>query len=571
MATMLDDNQRKAIYLPFNESVIVEAPPGHGKTFVMARRIEFLIEAGFIKPPKKILGLTFTNAAAGEMLDDIKARVDEKHLDLIRVMTFHSLCYKILRAYGNLLGFNRNFKILSEVEQEKTLQGASKTLSLPYDESQFSYWHKERHLKNNPGYTSQYSNIASRIYEEYVRELGSDKVDYDNLLLRTIALFETYPAVLDTYRSLFKYILVDEFQDTNPLQFKLLKLLVQGSDVGKTEGLSATPVFILADEAQAIYKFQAATPENIGLAKATFNCSEIELNVNHRINSESILSFTGALRGKNNKPSLSKVSVSICANPVDEANLVLDRIVSFKGDLHDVGVIAQTQYLLLAFRTLLDERKIPYVFVPDFSAKAIEKRHENIFEKISLLYQEKNFTGTLSTRIRQIYAENLNGETEDDVLKALLSLASSFDARNRQLPFAEKALQFYNDIFVQLNWGNLLRKRVRNKIFLSTIHGVKGLQFSQVHILRLVCFEHIHRNVCWPCGWGKNIKTISSQLDDAHKTLYVGATRAQDILYLYSVQKSNEDKIRKIVCLLSPYKEFLDIQGSLQFCGSLTP
>ena len=104
---MLDNNQRKAVYLPYTESAIIEAPPGHGKTFVMARRIEFLLQSGYIKPPKKILGLTFTNAAAGEMLDDIKLRINGKHLDLIKVMTFHSFCYKILRAYGNLLGYDR--------------------------------------------------------------------------------------------------------------------------------------------------------------------------------------------------------------------------------------------------------------------------------------------------------------------------------------------------------------------------------------------------------------------------------------------------------------------------------
>ncbi len=181
---------------------------------------------------------------------------------------------------------------------------------------------------------------------------------------------------------------------------------------------------------------------------------------------------------------------------------------------------------------------------------------------------EKNFGGTLSTRIRQIYAENEQSENDDEVLKALLTLASNFDTQTRRLPFSEKALLFYNDIFVQLNWGNLLRKTVRDKVFLSTIHGVKGLQFNQVHILGLSCFEHIHRDVCWNCSWGKNIKSFPAQLDDAHKTFYVGATRAQENLYLYSTQKTSKDKIRKIVCLLYPYKNYLEIQGSAQFCGN---
>jgi superfamily I DNA/RNA helicase len=153
-------------------------------------------------------------------------------------------------------------------------------------------------------------------------------------------------------------------------------------------------------------------------------------------------------------------------------------------------------------------------------------------------------------------------------LKALLILASNFDAQARSLPFSEKALQFYNDIFVQLNWGNLLRKTVKNKIFLSTIHGVKGLQFAHVHILGLSCFEQIYSQVCMACNWGRNIRNILTPLDDAHKTLYVGSTRPQEKLYLYSTQKTNQGKMRKVVCLLTPYKDYLEIQGSPQFCGN---
>ena len=565
---MLDDKQRKAVYLPFKESAIIEAPPGHGKTFVMARRIGLLIESGYIKSPKKILGLTFTNAAAGEMLDDIKSKINEKHFELVKVMTFHSFCYKILRAYGNLLGLDRNFRIISEIEQAKVLHEVTKKLSLQFDESNFSDWRKEVLLKNNPDYTSQYSDAAIKIYREYINELGNDKVDYDNLLLKTIDLFEKYPAVLDVYRSLFQYILVDEFQDTNPLQFKFLLFLVFGGKLSKVDGDTVVPVFILADEAQAIYRFQAATLENIRSAKKLFNCTEIELDINYRSNSESIVNLTRAMRDGKVTTLPSKVKLSINANPNEEAKLVLSRINGYKGCLHDIGVIAQTQYILGAVRSLFDQNHTPYVFIPDFSAKTIEKKYENIFGQISSLSKEKNFGGTLSTRIRQIYAENEQSENDDEVLKALLTLASNFDTQTRHLPFFEKALLFYNDIFLQLNWGNLLRKTVRDKIFLSTIHGVKGLQFNQVHILGLSCFEHIHRDVCWDCGWGKNIKSFPVQLDDAHKTLYVGATRAQEDLYLYSTQKTSQDKIRKIVCLLSPYRDYLEIQGSLQFCGN---
>lgn len=564
---MLDKNQGKAVYLPFEESVIVEAPPGHGKTFVMAKRIEFLIESGYIKPPSKILGLTFTNAAAGEMLDDIKSRLRGKHLDLIKVMTFHSLCYKILRAYGNLLGLDRNFQIISELEQTKYLQRVSTRLALQLDENKFSAWRKERYLKANPKYADPYSDIASRIYIEYLGELGNTKIDYDNLLLRSIELFDNFPIVLESYRSVFRYVLVDEFQDTNPLQFKLLLLLIFGGKLSKTEGEIAAPVFILADEAQAIYRFQAATPENIEVAKKTFSCIEIKLDVNHRSNSESIINLTTAMRGIKIQIQKEKVNLSVSLNPSEEAKLVIKRITAYQGKLHDISVIAQNQYILEMVQKNLQKDGIPFVFIPDFSAKAIGKRYEKVFGAMSLLHLEKKFNGKLSTKIRQIYLENNESETKDDVLNALMVLASKFDDETKSLSFSERALQFYNDIFVQLNWGNILRKTVRNKIFLSTIHGVKGLQFAHVHILGLSCFEHIYSKVCIDCNWGKNTQGNRMPVDDSCKTLYVGSTRAQEKLYLYSTQRSNRDKERKIVCILAPYKDYLEIQGVAHFCG----
>ena len=564
--TMLDENQRKAIFLPFGESAIVEAPPGHGKTFVMARRIEFLIESGYIKSPKKILGLTFTNAAAGEMLDDIKSTVSVNFLDMIQVMTFHSLCYKILRAYGNLIGVDRNFQIISELDQAGYLQQAADQLGLPLDKREFSNWRNEAHRKDNPKYTSQYSDIASRIYGKYINDLGNAKIDYDNLLLKTIELFETFPIVLGVYQSVFRYILVDEFQDTNPLQFKFLLLLVFGSSLSKTEGGVTTPVFILADEAQAIYRFQAATPENIEKAKKEFSCTEIKLDVNHRSNSESVLNLTQAMRDDGVRALPAKTELVISANPSEEAVIVIGRIRAYQGSLHDIGVIAQNQYVLEVIRDSLDRERIPYIFIPDFSARAIESKHNEIFSAVRLFPTEINFNGKISTRIRQVCSQN--EIVEDDVLKALINLASNFDSKERMLPFKERALKFYNDIFVQLNWGNLLRKTVRDKVFLSTIHGVKGLQFAHVHILGLSNFEHIYSRDCYACSFGRNIETIRFSVDDSIKTLYVASTRAKDALYLYSTRQNSRGARRNVVCILAQYIDYLNILGEAQFCGN---
>ncbi len=569
-ANILDSEQRLAVYFPPDRSVIVEAPPGHGKTFVMARRIEHLIQSGYIKEPQKILGLTFTNAAAGEMQDDIKTQTKVENLDLIRVMTFHSLGYKILRAYGNLIGLNRDFKIVGEIDRDNIIKSIANRLKSKITEQQFSEWTREKFLKNHPDYKSSTNDAEMQLlYQEYIKELGCARLDYDHLLIGVVNLFKRYRNVLEIYRSTFRYILVDEFQDTNPLQFSVLLVLALGHDGEEISmKLPPAPVFILADEQQAIYRFQGATPENIILAKKTFQCTEITLATNHRSSNESILRITQKLRGIDVQPASSKVKLTVLPSPKEESLIISERIKSFQGNLHDICVIAQNEYRLIPIRKLLEELKTPYVFVPDFRSKSIQRKYENIFTAISLLPDQRSFHGKLATRIHDIYKSFGVEENQDEVLRALLTLAVTFDNRGERAIFSERARQFYNDIFLQIHWGNLLRKTVRNKIFLSTIHGVKGLQFPQVHLCGLSCFEHIHSSICYDqCSFGKNKLSLRDAIDDSAKTLYVGISRAQDELYLYSTEKNEYGKKRKIICILAPYSAFFDITGNAQFCG----
>jgi superfamily I DNA/RNA helicase len=563
--TVLDPLQRLAVFFDPDKSVIVEAPPGHGKTFVMARRIQYLIQSGWIKPPRKILGLTFSNVAASEMQDEIKARTQGGDLDLIRVMTFHSFGYKVLRAYGNLIRLDRNFQVIGEIDRSKIFQVVSARIDSKITEKQFLEWITETLIKESAQWKPLISMTeAEFLYQDYLEELGPTRLDYDSLLLKLLELFNKHPKIREIYRSVFKYILVDEFQDTNPLQFRVLDSLVFGN---LEKDASRTPVFILADKEQAIYRFQGASLENIELAKNKFQCHEIVLDTNYRSNAEEILSFTKGLRDTNAKPSDKKVPFTISQTPSAEAQLIFDRISTYHGALDNTCVIAQSEYLLVEIRKLLDLKKIPYVFVPDFRSKSILRKYASIFSAISNLPNAENYDGKLSSKIRQIYASAGSSDANDDVLKALLQLAVKFDTRGEKATFSERARQFYNDIFIQVNWGALLRKTVKNKIFLSTIHGVKGLQFSQVHLCGLSCFEHIHHTTCIPCSWGRNKNSVEDSLDDAAKTLYVGTSRAQNELFLYSTSRSARGTSRKVLCLLKPYVDFLDISGKAVFCG----
>ena len=572
----LDEYQKIAIYYPAPRSVIVEAPPGHGKTFVMARRIEYILQSGYIRSPNRILGLTFTNAASSEMLSDIRLHLNSEQQSLIQVMTFHSFCYKILRAYGNVIGINRDFMIIGELQQQRFLNTIIEKYIDPLPSPDLSQaileayreWIKEKILRNNAQYVhpSHQQEIAE-LHTQYVKNLNPDQIDYNHLLVKTIGLFTENPTILEFYRSVFRHIIVDEFQDTNPLQFALLSLMVS-EDNGHPSALPSVPVYILADREQAIYCFQGATPENIEKAKKEFKSAELELHINYRSTSKKLIAIADKLRGKEIKPGDKKTNLTISMNPQEEAQRICDQIQEYQGAKHELCVIAQNHYLLSDIRDSFDACEIPYIFVPDFRAKAIENKYGSAFGAISRLADEKNSTAKLTSRIRQVYKDEKLNWHEDDVLSALLDLAANFEQTVLRRPLCEKARLFYNDIFIEIHWGKLLRKRVRNKVFLSTIHGVKGLQFAQVHLCGLVNYGHIHSSICYPCYFGKNLQSYQHQLNqEPATTLYVGVSRAQDELFLYAVQNAANGKKRSPICLLANIQSHLNISTQVRFCG----
>jgi superfamily I DNA/RNA helicase len=572
---ILDEYQRTAIYWPPTKSVIIKAPPGHGKTFVMARRIEYILQSGFIRTPQKILGLTFTNAAAGEMMDDIRIQLSLTQQSLVRVMTFHSFCYKVLHAYGNLIGLDRNFVILGELQQQKILGSIFSTIiGVPPDadavkKCQEAYQElvKEKLLKMNPDYTHPtQQQILDQAIIEYDKKMGSNLVDYNHLLKKTIVLFETTPEILVWYRSTFRYILVDEFQDTNPLQLKLLSLLVNG-DYSHPSTLPNSHVFILTDPEQAIFRFQGATPENIEIAKDKFKCEEMSLHVNYRTNNPKIIALTKRMRKEPYTEPAEKIPFFISQSPKEEAQLILTKIKQHPGALHDICVIAQSSYNFEELKSVFEEQSIPFVFVPDYKAKSVEMKYGAIFDSIGQIVVAKNSNGKLTSKLLKIFEDGFQDWRKDEVLIALFDLAMNFERSVTGNSLSEKARQFYNDIFIEINWGNLLRKRVRNKVFLSTIHGVKGLQFPQVHFIGLVNYEHIHSNICYPCNGGKEFSKFITALKEPFSTLYVGASRAQEELFLYGVRKNRKNKNRNLICLLSYLRDVINVPQDIPICG----
>ena len=242
--------------------LLILAGAGSGKTRVLTHRIVYLIEEMGVNP-WNILAITFTNKAAGEM----RERVDQLvgfGADQIWVSTFHSTCVRILRRFIDKLGFGNNFTIYDTDDQKTVMKGVCKRLNV--DTKQLS----ERTLM---GYVSsakdelisvreyeisaagdfRKSTIA-KVYREYQETLrASNALDFDDIIVKTVELFKTQPDVLAYYQDRFKYIMVDEYQDTNTAQFELIRLLADRN----------RNLCVVGDDDQSIYKFRGANIRNI--------------------------------------------------------------------------------------------------------------------------------------------------------------------------------------------------------------------------------------------------------------------------------------------------------------------
>ncbi len=257
----LNEPQREAVYHT-DGPLLILAGAGSGKTRVLTHRIAYLIEERNVNP-WNILAITFTNKAAGEMRERVDSLVGFGS-ESIWVSTFHSMCVRILRRFIDRLGYDNRFTIYDTDDQKTLMKEVCKKVAI--DTKIF----KERSLmsaissaKNelilpdefelNAGGDFAKLKIA-KVYREYEAQLkANNALDFDDLLVKTVQLLQTQPDVLENYQERFRYIMVDEYQDTNTVQFQLVRLLA-----GKYRNLC-----VVGDDDQSIYKFRGANIRNI--------------------------------------------------------------------------------------------------------------------------------------------------------------------------------------------------------------------------------------------------------------------------------------------------------------------
>lgn len=277
----LNPVQQEAVYHTEGPLLIL-AGAGSGKTRVLTHRIAYLIDECQVNQ-WNILAITFTNKAAGEMRERVDQIVDFGAED-IWVSTFHSTCVRILRRYIDRLGYDRSFTIYDGDDQKTVIKEVCKKLNIDtkvYKERTLlsaissakdeMIGPKEYLLRSEGDYARQ--RIA-QVYEEYQKRLRSNNaLDFDDLLFKTVELFKTDAEVLNYYQDRFKYIMVDEYQDTNTVQFQFVSLLA-----AKYRNLC-----VVGDDDQSIYKFRGANIHNILDFEKTFpDAKVIKLEQNYR-------------------------------------------------------------------------------------------------------------------------------------------------------------------------------------------------------------------------------------------------------------------------------------------------
>ncbi len=352
--------------------LLVLAGAGSGKTRVLTYRYAYLVDCRYV-PPYNILAITFTNKAAGEMKNRIISILGEGLGDTW-IGTFHACCGRILRRHGDAIGYDSHFTIYAESESLETVRTALKHLDL--DEKQYpprmmraiigkykdSMMTPEDVLREAGSYSER---VNANVYREYQNILKSSNcMDFDDMILNVVKLFRENQNILDYYRSLFQYILVDEYQDTNRAQHRLVNMLA-----GRDGNLC-----VVGDDDQSIYSFRGADIDNIlSFEKHHPGAKVIKLEQNYR-STGNILKIANDLIKKNSYRTGKRLWTSsgpgakaVCRMAADHneeaefiAGEIKKRVAQGDASYSDFAVLYRINAVSTGIERVLTRMKIPY-------------------------------------------------------------------------------------------------------------------------------------------------------------------------------------------------------------------
>ena len=563
LLSRLNREQRKAVVYD-DGPLLVLAGAGSGKTRVLTHRVAWFIHQKKVAPENTLL-LTFTNKAAGEMKERIAKLT--KHSPGF-AGTFHSFCVRVLRIDGKTINVPRDFLIYDTKDSKDTLKEIIKSLNYSADSfnpagvlSQIS------EAKSQMITTSEYSEIAlsswqrgvAKIYLKYekiLKKIGA--LDFDDLLLKTVDLFKNNSDILSKWQRKLTHVYVDEWQDTNKIQYFLAKQIV-----GKNQNLTA-----VGDAAQSIYSWRGADYKNINKLLQDFpNIKVVNLERNYR-STQNILNAANNVIKKNKlhpilnlwtkKEKGELIKLYRARTGLDEASFVINQVgkLTKQIKLNEIAILYRTNAQSRVLEEALLHAGIPYTLVGGVrfydrreikdvlaylrllvnpkdivSRRRIEKLGKTRVKKFQEFNKDlpKNWRGKFTTLDlmdsvleKTNYFSKYQRETEENLMrleniKELRSVATEFPDINEFLE---------NVALVEVEQDEKgvvkLQKNNRSKVTLMTLHAAKGLEFPVIFIVGMEEGLFPHSRSLFD----------AEQLEEERRLAYVGMTRAKELLYL---------------------------------------
>ena len=543
--------------------VLILAGAGSGKTRVLTYRVAYLIQKKHI-PAEYILMLTFTNKAANEMKDRIKKLLGSHLVPFAG--TFHSLCVKILRIDGKHIGIPDDFVIYDEQDQLDTIKEIMKRLDISTKNfNPGAVLHTISEAKNElitavvyPQYARGYfQETVATVYIEYQKILAENHaLDFDDLLTKTVELFSKQKNVLGKYQEKYRYVLIDEYQDTNKAQYELSKFL----------SARYRNICVVGDASQSIYRWRGADFRNIVNFKNDFpDVKEFHLEQNYR-STQTILDAAFGVISKNTTHPILKlwtdkqrgeqITLYEARTEHDEASFLVQTILQANRPFADFAVLYRTNAQSRVLEEAFLHAGIPYVLIGGtrfyerreikdvlaylrllanpkdmVSYRRIEKLGKNRLEKfldfdtkirkdtklISLTTLELLDQVLAATKYLELYDANIEEEAYRlENIKELRSVATEFPQIKEFLETVALVEQEYEP--------ETLRKRETNRdaVTMMTMHAAKGLEFPIVFMIGMEegLFPHSRSLM------------DREEIEEERRLCYVGITRAKERLYL---------------------------------------
>jgi DNA helicase-2/ATP-dependent DNA helicase PcrA len=463
LLNQLNPKQQEAV-VQTEGAVLILAGAGSGKTRTLTHRVAYLIKEKQVIP-QNILAVTFTNKAAGEMADRIKELLglpvgENIYSAALPTMgTFHSICVRILRREIEQIGFKNSFVIYDDQDQKALIRRVMKELDISDKEIKpnvilsvvSSAKNQLQDAKEyEQGVNSYQEELIAKCFYRYQQELKkADALDFDDLIMKTVRLFELMPPILEKYQNLFQYIMVDEYQDTNKAQYKLLRMLANKNK----------NICVVGDDYQSVYRWRGADISNIlNFEKDYTEVKTVLLEQNYR-STQTILDVADCVISNNEKQKKKKlwtenpdgelVTLYQTGDEKDEARFVVDEIQRLQKEegmkLDEVAVLYRTNAQSRALEEFFMKAGVPYKIVGGLKFY----QRKEIKDIIAYLYFTNNPKDRISfERIINEPKRGLGGKTiekvlalagkyEDNILQTLKNLATEKERGNLKLPPAK--------------------------------------------------------------------------------------------------------------------------------------